>query len=179
MQDDLAHRNLSKVLMYRCPNVVAKAVEQAAASELISRLRPARAAGSAATRRLLERRAEGVVIIAEMSPEQAERSNAIWAELVSRIDGPLPFVRVDPNDPQVIESLWHVSASGNEAEDAMRGVMYAQLLLHRAKNWRGGGDPAQAIAEICMAIAKKGNPSAVEFGFFCRASQLALAAALN
>jgi hypothetical protein len=75
--------------------------------------------------------------------------------------------------------LFRSSSSGNEAEDIMRGVMYGELLLHRAKNWRGGGDPAQAIAEICLAIVKQGNPSFVEFGFFNRLAMLAMAASLN
>jgi hypothetical protein len=61
-----------------------------------------------------------------MSPEQAERSREIWCELTARIDGPLPFVRVDPNNPQVITSLWDVTSSGDQFEDAERGLMYAE-----------------------------------------------------
>jgi hypothetical protein len=53
----------------------------------------------------------------EMLPEQVERSQAIWRELTARIGGPLPFVQVDPNNPQVITSLWDVTASGDEFED--------------------------------------------------------------
>jgi hypothetical protein len=63
------------------------------------------------------------MIIAEMSPEQGERSKAIWDEFVSRINGPLPFVRVDPNNPQTITSLWDATTSGNQLEDAQRGVI--------------------------------------------------------
>ena len=118
--------------------------------------------------------------IAEMSPEQAERSNVIWAELIEQCrDGPLPFVKRDPANPQVIASLWDATGSDNEVEDTMRGVMFAQLLLHRAKNWRGAGDPFQAVSDVMMAIAQKGDPGAVEWGFFSRIAMLALAASLN
>jgi hypothetical protein len=115
----------------------------------------------------------------EMSPEQAHRSREIWRELTTRIDGPLPFVRVDPNNPQVITSLWDVTASGDEFEDAARGCMFAELLIWRAKNWRGAGDPFQVISDVMMAIAKKGDPGAIERGFFSRIAMLALAASLN
>jgi hypothetical protein len=47
----------------------------------------------------------------EILQEQEQRSRAIWDELVSRIDGPLPFVRVDPNNPKAITSLWDVTTS--------------------------------------------------------------------
>jgi hypothetical protein len=120
------------------------------------------------------------VIVAELSPEIEARSQSLWNELVEQCrNGPLPFAKPDPNDPKIIESLWHVRSSGNEAEDVMRGCMYGELLLHRAKNWRGGGDPAQAIAEICLAIVKQGNPSFVEFGFFVRLACCAMAGSLN
>jgi hypothetical protein len=61
------------------------------------------------------------MIIAEMSPEQAERSQEIWNKFVEQCrSGPLPFVKSDPANPQVIASLWDATASDNEVEDAMR-----------------------------------------------------------
>jgi hypothetical protein len=116
----------------------------------------------------------------ELSPEQVARSNAIWGELIERCrSGLLPFVKIDPANPQLIASLWDATPSDNEVEDTMRGVMYAELLLHRAKNWCGGGDPVRAIADICMAIARKGNPGAIESGFFVRLACCAMAGSLN
>jgi hypothetical protein len=119
-------------------------------------------------------------MIPGMTSEQERRCQAIWTELVSQCaSGPLPFVHPNPDNPQAIESLWSVTATGDDFEDAQRGLTYADLLIHRAKNWRGAGDPFQAIAEICMATVKKGNPGAIENGFFSRLAILALAASLN
>jgi hypothetical protein len=116
----------------------------------------------------------------EISPEQEQRSRVIWNELVEQCRaGPLPFVRPDSENPENIAVLWDVTDTGDELEDATRGLFYADLLIYRAKHWRGAGDPFQAIAEICMEIVKKGNPGRVEWGFFSRLAMLAMAASLN
>lgn len=119
----------------------------------------------------------------DMLPEQVERSQAIWRELTARIDGQLPFVQIDRNDPQVITSLWDVTASGHESDDLARGCFYAELLVRRAKNWRDRGnlsiDPFQIISAVLEAIATKGNVGAIERGFLGRIAILALAASLN
>jgi hypothetical protein len=97
--------------------------------------------------------------------------------------GPLPFLRVDLNNPQIIESLWNVTESGDAFDDNMRGAMYCDLLVHRMKNWRHQSkskiDPFPAISDVMMAIARKGNPGPIENGFFSRAAMLMLAASLN
>jgi hypothetical protein len=50
----------------------------------------------------------------EMSPEQAEHSKAIWDKLVEQCrNGPLPFIKADPENPEVVGSLWNVMASGD------------------------------------------------------------------
>jgi hypothetical protein len=121
---------------------------------------------------------------AEMSLEQAERSQALWEQLVEQCrNGPLPFVRPHPENPEVVGSLWNVTASGDLFEDNMRGLMYCDLLLHRIKNWRNHGsiqiDPFLGVSEVLMAIAKKGDPGAIENGFLSRLSMLALNASLN
>jgi hypothetical protein len=114
-----------------------------------------------------------------MTPEE-QHSRAVWDQLVEQCrNGPLPFVKADPENPQNITNLWDVIDTGDELEDATRGLFYADLLIFRAKNWTGGGDPFQAIADICMEIAKKGNPGRVEWGFFSRLAMLAMAASLN
>jgi hypothetical protein len=107
-----------------------------------------------------------VSVIPETSPAQEQRSRAIWDELVEQCrNGPLPFVRTDPNNPQAIISSWDVADSGNESEDLARGCFYAELLVHRAKNWRDRGnlsiDPFQIISAVLEAIAMKGNVGAI------------------
>jgi hypothetical protein len=73
--------------------------------------------------------------------------------------------------------------SGNESDDLARGCFYAELLVHRAKNWRDHGglsiDPFQIISAVLEAIAMKGNVGAIERGFLGRIAILALAASLN
>jgi hypothetical protein len=119
----------------------------------------------------------------ETSPEQEQRSRAIWDRLVEQCrNGPLPFVRTDPNNPQAIISFWDVADSGNEFDDLARGCFYAELLVHRAKNWRGGNlsiDPYQIISAVLEAIAVEGKVGAIERAFLGRIAILALAASLN
>jgi hypothetical protein len=115
-----------------------------------------------------------------LAQEFQARSEIIWDELREQCQkdgGKLPFVGIDPSDPSNI--TWNATSSGDELEDATRGMFCAEALIFRAKNWRGAGDPFQAIAEICMAIASKESPGAVEFGFFSRLAMLAMAASLN
>jgi hypothetical protein len=118
-----------------------------------------------------------------ITAEQEQHSKAIWDELVSRIDERLPFVTTSPDNPEVISSLWDVVDSGNESDDLARGCFYAELLVHRAKNWRDHGglsiDPFQIISAVLEAIAMKGNVGAIERGFLGRIAILALAASLN
>ena len=106
-----------------------------------------------------------------MLPEQAERSQEIWRELVEQcLSGPLPFVRIDPTNPGTISKFWDVADSGNEFDDLARGCFYAELLVHRAKNWRDRGnlsiDPFQIISAVLEAIVMKGNVGAIERAFF-------------
>jgi hypothetical protein len=45
-------------------------------------------------------------MIPEISLEQEQRSRAIWDELVEQCrNGPLPFVKADPENPEVVGSL--------------------------------------------------------------------------
>jgi hypothetical protein len=120
----------------------------------------------------------------QISPEQELRNRAVWDRLVEQCrNGPLPFVKADPENPKVVGSLWNVTASGDLFEDNMRGLMYCDLLLHRVKSWRNHGslqiDPFLAVSEVLMAIAKKGDPGAIENGFFSRLAMLALSGSLN
>jgi hypothetical protein len=116
----------------------------------------------------------------EVSPAMLERSRLLWGQLVPQhIHGPLPFVRVDANNPEEIASFWEVADGGDEWEDQCRGVFYAELLVHRAKTVRGNFDPFQMVQEVMLAIAMKGNPGAIERGFLARISMLALLASLN
>jgi hypothetical protein len=129
-------------------------------------------------------------MIPAISSEQAEqerlaqefraRGKIIWDELREQCQkdgGKLPFLGIDPSDPSNI--TWNATSSGDELEDARRGMFCADALVFRAKNWRGAGDPFQAVSDVMMAIAKKGEPGAVEWGFFSRIAMLALAASLN
>lgn len=123
-------------------------------------------------------------MIAEVLPEQAERSQEIWRELVEQyLSGPLPFIRNDPTNPGTIIEFWDVADSGNEFDDLARGCFFAELLVHRAKNWRDRGnltlDPFRIISAVLEAIVMKGNVGAIERAFLGRIAILALAASLN
>jgi hypothetical protein len=79
----------------------------------------------------------------------------IWDKLREQCQkdgGKLPFVKIDPSDPSHI--AWNATSSGDELEDATRGMFCADALVFRAKNWRGAGDPFQAVSNVMMAIAK-------------------------
>jgi hypothetical protein len=116
----------------------------------------------------------------EISPAMLDRSRLLWDQLVPQhVCGPLPFVRADADNPNEIASYWDVADTGDEWEDQCRGLFYADLLVHRAKTVRGNFDPFQMIQEVMLAIAAKGDPGAIERGFFARVAMLAHAAALN
>jgi hypothetical protein len=120
----------------------------------------------------------------QISPETDARNRAIWDKLVEQYRlGPMPFVRVDPINPGTIIEFWDVADSGNESDDLARGCFYAELLVHRAKNWRDRGnlsiDPFQIISAVLEAIVMKGNVGAIERGFLARAAMLMLTASLH
>lgn len=113
-------------------------------------------------------------------PALLGRGRVLWEGLLLRhLHGPLPFVRIDPDDPGLIVSFWEVTDSGDEWDDLSLGLFYADLLVHRAKTSRGNFDPFQMIQEVMLAIARKGNPGAIERGFLGRIAMLALIASLN
>ncbi|MDR3420136.1 MAG: hypothetical protein P4L80_02660 [Xanthobacteraceae bacterium] len=118
---------------------------------------------------------------AEISSAMQERGRLIWNELLLSqcTHRPLPFVQFDPTDPAVLVSAWNVANSGDEVDDLIRGVCYAELLVHCAKTARGDFDPFQVIQEVMVAIAKQGDAGAIARGFFARIAILALAASLN
>jgi hypothetical protein len=120
----------------------------------------------------------------QISPETDARNRAIWDKLVEQYrSGPLPFVRIDPTNPGTIIEFWDVADSGNESDDLARGCFYAELLVHRAKNWRDRGnlsiDPYQIISAVLEAIALHGKVGVIERAFLGRIAILALAASLN
>jgi hypothetical protein len=116
----------------------------------------------------------------EISPAMLERCRLLWDQLVPQhIRGPLPFVRVDADNPDEIASFWEVADSGDEWDDLSRGLFYAELLVHRAKTVRGNFDPFRMIHEVTLAIARKGNPGPIERGFLARIAMLAQVASLN
>jgi hypothetical protein len=123
-----------------------------------------------------------------MTPEQinaaVERGRVIWDDLVAQCaNGPLPFVKFDADDPGALVSAWSVEPSGDEVQDITLGVCYADLLIHRAKNWRNHGqlsiDPARIVSEVMCAIARQGALGPIERGFLERIGQLTIIAALN
>ena len=69
------------------------------------------------------------------------------------------------------------------SDDLARGCFFAELLVHRAKNWRDRGnltlDPFRIISAVLEAIVMKGNVGAIERAFLGRIAILALAASLN
>lgn len=109
-----------------------------------------------------------------------ERGRLIWDELLARCtNGPLPFVKFDPNNLEVIISAWDVTESGDQEKDLTLGLFYAELLVRLSKTARGNFDPFQLIGEVLVAIANKGNPGPVEHGFLSRIAMFAHAGSLN
>jgi hypothetical protein len=127
----------------------------------------------------------GATAVIEISPILEERCRTKSDELMAQYDhtGPMPFVVLDMGDPDLIASYWNVEPSGDEFDDLARGVVFAELLVHRAKTWRNRDgllfDPFRIISEVMLAIAKKGDPGAIERGFLSRIAMLALAGSLS
>jgi hypothetical protein len=50
--------------------------------------------------------------VTEIGADLMERGRALWDGLCAQTaKGPLPFVRFDPNDPEVVLSAWDVTES--------------------------------------------------------------------
>ena len=174
-----------EVLRARAPAELRKAVEVAADRELTTPSAYVRRAVLAA---LLER--DGFLdnppfpalrtSMTEVSAELLDRGGAIWGELSAQCaNGPLPFVKFDPNNPEAIVSFWDVTGSGDRAKDLTLGLFYAELLVDRSKTVRGNFDPFQMIGEVLIAIAKKSDPGPIEVGFLSRIAMFAHAGSLN
>jgi hypothetical protein len=80
--------------------------------------------------------------LTEMSPEQAERSRAIWNELMARIDGPLPFVRVDPNNSKAVTALWAVRTTVR-SPNSTSGIFSVQhsRIENLLQHWNDNASP--------------------------------------
>jgi hypothetical protein len=121
-----------------------------------------------------------VISSGNASADLLERGPAIWAEIITRCgNGPLPFIRFDPENPSVVTSFWEVADGSNEVDDLVRGACYAQLLTDRAKATRENIDPFRVIEAVLLVIVVKGDVGAVARGFVARLSMLAAAGSLN
>jgi hypothetical protein len=111
-----------------------------------------------------------------------ERIQAIWDQLLPQcLTGPLPFVQVNAKDPNEVLSTWNVADTGNEIDDFARGFCYAQFLVHRVKAMKGKSayEPFEAIYEVMLGLAEKGDIGPTARGFLFRVSMITLAGSLN
>jgi hypothetical protein len=89
----------------------------------------------------------------------------------------LPFVATDCETGEVI-SPWSVTATGNFVTDLGTGLVYAEALIQRSKQFPFGCRH-QCVEAVLAEIVRKGVLGAIEQGFIGRFSMAAAAASLN
>ncbi len=86
----------------------------------------------------------------------------------------LPFVEIDPENPDIPLSVWSVTESGDFFADSSRGIVYADALIRRSKQF----DPLigrGAIEAVLTEIIEKGHAGPIERGFVFRIAVVAMA----
>jgi hypothetical protein len=96
------------------------------------------------------------------------------AECASR----LPFVEIDPENPDCPLSVWTVTESGNHDADMATGVVYADVLARRCKQL--GSLMGRVVLEgVLQEIVRKGKVGPIEQGFLGRVAMAAIVASQN
>jgi hypothetical protein len=90
----------------------------------------------------------------------------------------LPFVELDPENPDMPLAVWSVTESGDHDADSATGIVYADALLRRSKQH----DPLigrEALMAVLTAIVDKGRAGPIERGFLYRIAVVAMAGSQN
>lgn len=108
-----------------------------------------------------------------------EKINAAVGAAVDQCNAsPLPFVELDPGNPDCPRSAWTVKETGDQDTDLMTGFVYAQALIECSKRIpRPVG--IMAIEAVVSEIVKKGHLGPIERGFIGRLAMAVMAASQN
>lgn len=96
---------------------------------------------------------------------------------------PMPFLVPDPDDPQLVLSMWSVTETGDFQADEIMGLAYAEDLIQRAKELsRQYENPVVGrvvIEAVLHEIVRKGKVGPIEQGFLARFVMAVIAASFN
>jgi len=116
-----------------------------------------------------------------MDPSASTRDAAIDAATEAaeaQCESRLPFVEIDPENPDMPLSVWSVTESGDHDADGARGIVYADVLIRRSK-LLGSLMGRSALMAVLTEIVEKGNAGPIERGFLFRIIAVAMAGTQN
>jgi hypothetical protein len=116
-------------------------------------------------------------MISFVSPRDAAIEAACEAA-VARCESKLPFVELDPDNPDCPLSAWTVTESGDCDADMATGVVYAEALIQRSKQL-GSLTGRMALEAVLQEIVRKGKVGPIEMGFLGRVAMAAIVASQN
>jgi hypothetical protein len=90
----------------------------------------------------------------------------------------LPFVELDPDNPDCPRSAWSVHETGDVEADIAAGVVYAEALLQRLKPL-GSTVGRGALECVLQEMVRKGKVGPIEVGFLGRIAMAAVVASHN
>jgi hypothetical protein len=98
---------------------------------------------------------------------------------VDRCNGQvLPFVELDPDNPDMPGSAWTVSETGDRDADIATGLVYAEALIQRSKG-QGTLLGRLALEAVLQEIVRKNRLGPIEQGFLGRIAMAAIVASQN
>ena len=114
-----------------------------------------------------------------MPTSLADQLGAAAEAASQRCDGkPLQFVEVDPGNPDCLLSVWKVLETGDSITDIGTGLVYAEGLIQRAKQF--DAEMGRFMLEsVLHEIVRKGRVGPIEQGFIGRLAMAAITASLN
>jgi hypothetical protein len=118
-----------------------------------------------------------------MKVSDQEHEDAV-ASAVNRCTAtPLAFILPDPENPNLVLSMWTVKESGNFWADQVLGLTYAEDLIRRSQEYAkhtGVQVAGRLVLEGVMGeIVRKGTVGPIELGFLSRIAMAAMVGALN
>lgn len=96
----------------------------------------------------------------------------------ARCQTTLPFVELDPDNPDCPRSVWTVKETGSYYADLATGIVYAEALVDRSKQL-GTLTGRMALEAVLQAIVQKGYFGPIEQGFLGRFAMSAIVATQN
>jgi hypothetical protein len=96
----------------------------------------------------------------------------------ARCQTTLPFVDLDPDNPDCPRSTWTVKETGSYYADLATGVVYAEALIDRSKQL-GSLMGRMALEAVLQEIVRKGYYGPIEQGFLGRFAMSAIVATHN